>query len=576
MTTKLDHCNKCKHYIEEGSLCSSPDMRREKNPFKIMPKLGCSMGTPKDGSKDEPIKDCGTCGNYKGVKINCGGNKWMTPQGPTDNCAGRHWIPIPPPSTAAVEVKNCGNCNKFKGSFQECGETWERGGQTFSYSPVGTDAGPCSTGWEAKAEEKPLDKKCGNCNKFKGPRQQCGSMYIAFGGEKVPRAPIGETVGPCVSDWEAKVVEVVEKGKPGEKDCGTCSNNVGNVCQHNRKANIHVMPGMGGSCNLYTSKVAQRWVDEYKAETGISVPVKALQKDMEQTAHWNKVKQLPASKLFPGTDYGLIVAKEGAYLAYCDRDRTPVPLEIAKDLAMFPWSVPKEEHSVAKFHDFRSEKVLEEMKAVKWPFPDGRGIKRDAFSFAQKVTIKEDSYNTDFFKPETCGARGVSSEEHEVLFKNGERNLYYAPPIKKETSNMNAIIRLADSQLNKELVQFGALPIDIRTALVDLQDKAKKEAAQASAQEVMNLLTLASKKVEAKVNDIRCYRKAVETMKDDLAAIGRAKAYGLESSNFVPLAVLLGQLSASNVENKDLTKVPEDWAPATAKADASAPEDKSA
>jgi hypothetical protein len=132
---------------------------------------------------------------------------------------------------------------------------------------------------------------------------------------------------------------------------------------------------------------------------------------------------------------------------------------------------------------------------------------------------------------------------------------------KEETTMSNAIIRLADSQFTKEVADFGGLNIDLREALQDMQATQKKEAAIAAAKEVMGVLNAAETVIEDNVGNIRSARSIVENSKARIASINRAKAYGLETNNFVPLGILIGSIYEHHVENKELTKVPSDWAP---------------
>jgi hypothetical protein len=359
-------------------------------------------------------------------------------------------------------------------------------------------------------------------------------------GKTYPYSPQDSDAGPCAIHWEAKQQPVEREGKC----CGNCSSYVDGLCTNKEKIAGRLslkepfrMPAHGGHrCDNYASKVAQRWVDEYKAETGISIPAEALQADME--GKFKTVSFTESASL--GEIRGIVTGSK-------------TPFEVMLDYHGEIGSIPKSEHSVMKFHDagprgVMSKEVFEAMNA--WIRNGPGSADRDSLAFAQKVV-------------------GIANPRAVVKIDLNNSS--------KETSNMDAIIRLADSQLNKELEEFGALPIDIRTALVDLQAKAKKEAAEGAAAEVMKLLGVAGKVVESKVASVRAYRKIVEATKEELAVIGRAKAYGLETSNFIPLAILTGQISVSSVENKDLTAVPEDWAPTGTKSPvAPAPEDKSA
>jgi hypothetical protein len=132
----------------------------------------------------------------------------------------------------------------------------------------------------------------------------------------------------------------------------------------------------------------------------------------------------------------------------------------------------------------------------------------------------------------------------------------------KETGIMsNAIIRLADSQLNKQIEDFGGLSLDIKDALADLQAQERKESAQAAAKEIVEVLKLANSQIEYQVGFIREARRQEEAAKKKIEAVNRAKAYGLETNNFVPLGVVVGTVYPHQVHNKDLIEVPKDWAP---------------
>lgn len=135
-------------------------------------------------------------------------------------------------------------------------------------------------------------------------------------------------------------------------------------------------------------------------------------------------------------------------------------------------------------------------------------------------------------------------------------------PQKKETSTMsNAIIRLADSQLNKQIEDFGGLSLDIKDALADLQAQERKESAQAAAKEIVDVLKLSNIQIEYQVGFIRDARRQEEAAKKKIEAVNRAKAYGLETNNFIPLGILVGEIYPHHVHNKDLIEVPKDWQP---------------
>lgn len=381
-----------------------------------------------------------------------------------------------------MERKSLDNCNKCQ--YLREGNTCASPGTTNGFVNIRPELG-CSRGLP-KVEAPKVEKNCGTCQRFKGPKVPCGAV-----GGLIPQS---ETDG-C----------------------------------HGRA--------------YYISRVAQRWVDEYKAETGVDIPVEALQKDIDETIRWNGIRQLPAKALQFGAHVAKCVSKDGSYFVYLDKNRTRVPESIASELKA-------------------RQKGFMDNLCSEISFPD-----RDHYSFAIKASgigtydhaVREMQEKTGL----ALKFKGASEFLHPTFPLSKAATSVVANSLsQKENINMNAIIRLADSQLNKDMEEFGALPIDIREALVGMQETAKKDAAQAAAKEVMALLSNTSKQVEYKVNEIRSYRKSIDGLKDGLEAISRAKAYGLETSNFIPLAILAGQISASSIDNKDLTKVPEDWKPA--------------
>lgn len=135
----------------------------------------------------------------------------------------------------------------------------------------------------------------------------------------------------------------------------------------------------------------------------------------------------------------------------------------------------------------------------------------------------------------------------------------------KETSTMtNAIIRLADSQFNKDVIDFGGLNLDLKEALTELQDQDRKTAARDAAKQILEVIKGADEQIESQVGEIQRARRLEAAAKKRILEIRKAKAYGLATNNFVPLAVKTGSLWQVNVENKELleideSKLPEGW-----------------
>jgi hypothetical protein len=400
-------------------------------------------------------KNCGTCGNYKGAKVDCGGNKWLIPQSATDSCHGRHWVPASPPL----------------------------------------------------AKAKPLEE------------------------------PVG---------------------------CMSCVKNVSMRCTHGvdmsrefKGSPIPTTKGYGKGCSCLVKRpseapdVAQRWVDEYKADTGIAVPAEALQKDMDQKIYWNTIKKLQPESLVFGTHVVLHRSSRGSWFEYTDQDGTRVPLWMDDIL----WK--------------RYEEAKAEKKTTCFDCSHFKGQNKSCGNghFANNTAYKCHKFEIRFIDDKVVEQASLEAIREKALTKTTTTS--------KETSTMNAIIRLADSQLNKEMEEFGSLQPDIQEALVEMQEEAKKTAAKSAAAEVMKLLEQSNKSIETFVTGIRTLRKQIDNNKAAIETWARAKGYGLETSNFIPLAILAGQIHVSAVENQDLTKVPEGWKPAI-KAETPTPEDKSA
>lgn len=136
-----------------------------------------------------------------------------------------------------------------------------------------------------------------------------------------------------------------------------------------------------------------------------------------------------------------------------------------------------------------------------------------------------------------------------------------------ERINVNSLLKLADKSYAEEVASHGgSLPKLLQEALQEQLRDREKAAANAAASEIIALLGNAEQIVENEVKSIRRSRELIAQSKDRLSKIARAKAYGLESSNFLPLVHALG-LSYRTDDHFDtkLLEVPSDWVdPATA------------
>lgn len=139
-------------------------------------------------------------------------------------------------------------------------------------------------------------------------------------------------------------------------------------------------------------------------------------------------------------------------------------------------------------------------------------------------------------------------------FSEGEKSV----PVQ----TLKSIIRLADTQLNQDVEDFGGVKIDLKEALVQLQAQEKDEATLAAAKDVLSIIKAANVNIEDAVARIRSYQTSIKATKDGIRQLNRAKAYGIATSNFVPLAIHIGALKEYEVDNKELLVIDDSLLPA--------------
>lgn len=129
--------------------------------------------------------------------------------------------------------------------------------------------------------------------------------------------------------------------------------------------------------------------------------------------------------------------------------------------------------------------------------------------------------------------------------------------------NVTSLIKLADSEFSKELSEYQQLPSGIKEALQEQLAEDQKNRAKAAAREIVELLKLHETSVERGVRQIRSYRSEIDSQKAHLTRINRAREYGMETSNFLPLAIALNQVRHHELTGVDskLFEVPSSWEP---------------
>ena len=130
--------------------------------------------------------------------------------------------------------------------------------------------------------------------------------------------------------------------------------------------------------------------------------------------------------------------------------------------------------------------------------------------------------------------------------------------------NVSALERIANSSLNDDLnnADVQLLPENIQAALKKQLKEEAENAASAAAGEIVKLLKQHDSAVEDLVREIRDYRKAIERRLAAVKSLNNAKAFGLETSNFLPLAKSVGLCVPRGDDY--VVEVPKDWASAKA------------
>ena len=104
---------------------------------------------------------------------------------------------------------------------------------------------------------------------------------------------------------------------------------------------------------------------------------------------------------------------------------------------------------------------------------------------------------------------------------------------------------------------------ELRQQLQSLQEQDRNNTMRDSALYVAELIKNSKKARKAGVDEVRALRSQVSTKISMLEAIQMAEEYGLETMNFIPLAILIGKAKYSDVmDNGGLTTVPAEWAEA--------------
>lgn len=134
-----------------------------------------------------------------------------------------------------------------------------------------------------------------------------------------------------------------------------------------------------------------------------------------------------------------------------------------------------------------------------------------------------------------------------------------------ERVNVEPLVLLADTSARQVYQDLGVAMegTDFAAELKELQDEDNKERRKNAAKEVLKLFKAKQEAIQREVRNIRDYRRQEATAKARLEQLNRAEAYGKETSNFLPLALLTGSLGLGLVREVpgNLLEVPKDWEP---------------
>jgi hypothetical protein len=127
-----------------------------------------------------------------------------------------------------------------------------------------------------------------------------------------------------------------------------------------------------------------------------------------------------------------------------------------------------------------------------------------------------------------------------------------------KTINLAVIQALADTKQD-DLSQYDQLTAsgsdELANAVADLVKQERSDATKAAAKEIQNLLSMSAAMMSDHVQQVRKARAEAKVGLNKLKVIERARAYGLETMDFMPLATATTGFGASYVPDSWVSKV---------------------
>lgn len=135
--------------------------------------------------------------------------------------------------------------------------------------------------------------------------------------------------------------------------------------------------------------------------------------------------------------------------------------------------------------------------------------------------------------------------------------------------NTAALARLANPEVNALAANYGSLSPDLQASMSRLAAERTQEINDAAATVILDLKGMKNDFLVARAQAIEALKAQIADNEKLMAAAQTADQYGDATSNFLPLAKMMGQGVAVDVK-KELLSVPKDWAPTPAAAPAAA------
>lgn len=139
-----------------------------------------------------------------------------------------------------------------------------------------------------------------------------------------------------------------------------------------------------------------------------------------------------------------------------------------------------------------------------------------------------------------------------------------------KAQQLNALVTLAggskSDDLSKHMPMIGS-NTRLAEALQRKMDKNAEEAIEEAAESIMEIIATCNNKIAKRVANVRSLRMQEKQEMREIKKLERACAYGNETNNWLPLAILSGTIGTYEVKDqtgKKVLQVPDDWKPAVA------------